>query len=94
MPPARGVEKSSHWIQSFVLSPPLTVQERELARLQTEGTAVRQIEANLAQDRLKRTLTTCEVIALTARGLIEGLTRGLDDSLHRMADDLNGGERP
>ena len=56
--------------------------ERDLARVQTD-TAYRQIEANLVCERLRSTLDI-------AVNIVHRLASGMDASVERMADDLNG----
>ena len=56
--------------------------ERDLAALQTES-AYCQLDAALVRQRLKDTLRI-------AVSVVERLSFGMDDSLQRMADDLNG----
>lgn len=56
--------------------------ERDLAALQTES-AYGQLDAALVRQRLKDTLRV-------AVSVVERLSFGMDDSLQRMADDLNG----
>lgn len=62
-------------------------QERELARMQSEETTYRQIEANLVRERLKTTLGTAGVIAAAVHEMIAGFDAGIQ----QMADDLSGG---
>lgn len=65
-------------------------RERELAKMQTEETTYRQIEANLVRDNLKTTLGTAGVIAAVAIEVISGFAAGFDANVQRMAEDLGG----
>lgn len=61
-------------------------KELELARLQSEETTFKQLEANLTRDALKASLTTAATIATTVGGVLDEF----EASVQRMADDLNG----
>lgn len=64
--------------------------ERELARLQSEETTPRQIEANFARERLNDTLSTAAVLAHTVIVVLDRLGDSFEESIERAAGDLNG----
>jgi hypothetical protein len=64
--------------------------ERDLARIQTEETTPRQIEANLVREKLGATLATAAVLAQTAIDVLDKLGDSFEESVERMSRDLNG----
>lgn len=66
--------------------------ENDLARLQTEETTPRQLEANLVRGKLVETLNTAAVLAQTAVDVLDKLGDSFEESVERMARDLNGKE--